>query len=110
VHLQISYEGVPVGHGAPASPCRQVYADQPKGRRDERRRTLSIRAKAFSVEQQFGIKFPRTPSSEYCTNRRFGNSKKCRYHTEIGRQIDNGTDVKILVSPPIKAVANAGGE
>jgi hypothetical protein len=110
VHLEIGDEGVPVRDRTPAGPGVQVHSGETEGRRDERGRGLSVRPEPFPVQEDLGVELARSPPEEHLAQRVLRHAEESRHRREIGRQVDDGPHVQVLVGPAVQAMTDAGGE
>src|SRR5262249_3291698 len=75
MHFQICYEGIPMCHRTPTSPCVEVHACQAKSGWYQGSSGLSVIAKSLSVEKDFGIELTGAPTGEDLPN-------CCRTHAQ----------------------------
>src|SRR5690242_7113936 len=78
MHLEVSYEGIPVRNGPPSDPGVKIYSSQAKRRRNQgcpryvgaRNVTIRhlLRVERFSVKREFGIELPRSPAVKHLSN------------------------------------------
>ncbi len=103
VHLEVRDEGIPVGHRTPSGPGVEVHAREAEGRRNERRRVLA-------VEEELGVELSRAPARHHRPRHLVGNAEQGVDHGEIGREVDDLTDVQIAIGPAVEPASDPGRE
>ena len=86
----------------------QVDAREPEGRGDQRRGRLPVGTKSFSVEEQFGVEFPGTPSAEHLAHRRLIRLQQHCHGAQVGSEGNDRPDVQVAVRPAIETVTDTG--
>ena len=70
----------------------------------------AIGPKRFSVEKQFGVEFPRSPTVQDGPHSRLVDAQQIGGTGEVRRERDDRAHIQIAICPGIQTVPDAGGK
>ncbi len=109
MHLEVCDKSIPVGHRTPACPGMQIDSCQAKRRRNQRRGRFGA-VKGLSIHKEFSIEFSRPPAYEHRADSGFIHIQQLGYAAEVGRKIDDRSNIQVPVGPAILAMTDSGSQ